>query len=114
VAVHATDNNMAHAHCMLYTGGYKHTLRICNINCFSTATMVTQTRYNITLYIHCLSCWVKMWADVSSCNPIHSLPSDSWVTGDVHFRTRNVCSGCLRNIQGCIRCQPVSSTNVAT
>ena len=26
----ATDDNMAHAHCMLDTSGYKRTLRICN------------------------------------------------------------------------------------
>jgi len=26
----ATDGNMAHAHCMLDTQGYQHTLRICN------------------------------------------------------------------------------------
>jgi len=32
----ATDDNMAHAHCMLDTYGYKHTFRICN-----------------TLFLHC-------------------------------------------------------------
>jgi hypothetical protein len=26
----ATDDNMAHAHCMLDTSSYKHTLRLCN------------------------------------------------------------------------------------
>jgi len=35
----ATDDNMAHAHCMLDTQFYKHTLRICNTYCFSTATV---------------------------------------------------------------------------
>jgi len=35
----ATDDNMAHAHSMLDTKGYKHTLRICNTCCLSTATM---------------------------------------------------------------------------
>jgi hypothetical protein len=30
------------------------TLRICNTYCFFTATMVTRTRLNITLYVHCL------------------------------------------------------------
>jgi len=33
-----------------------HTLTICNIYCFSTATMVVRTRLNVTLYVHCLSC----------------------------------------------------------
>jgi hypothetical protein len=30
----ATDDSMAHAHCMLGTEGYKHTLRLCNIISF--------------------------------------------------------------------------------
>ena len=34
-AGHVTDDNMAHAHCMLYTSGYKHKLRISNTHCFS-------------------------------------------------------------------------------
>ena len=40
----ATDDNMAHAHCMLDTYGYKNTLRICNTYYFSSATMVARTR----------------------------------------------------------------------
>jgi len=52
----ATDDNMAHEHCMLDTYGYKHTLRICNTCCFSTATMVARTRLTVTLYVHCLYC----------------------------------------------------------
>jgi len=52
-----TDDNMAHAHCMLDTQGYKHAIRICNIYWFSTATMVAGTRLNVTLYVHCLYCY---------------------------------------------------------
>ena len=37
----ATGDSMAHAHCMLDTQGYRHTLRICNTYSFSTATMVS-------------------------------------------------------------------------
>ena len=55
----ATDDNMAHAHCMVDTYGYIHTLRICNTYCFSIATMVTRTRLNVTLYAHCLSCCIR-------------------------------------------------------
>jgi len=33
----ATNDNMAHAHFMLNTEGYKTTLGICNTYCFSTA-----------------------------------------------------------------------------
>jgi hypothetical protein len=32
---------------------------ICNTYCFFTATIVTRTRLNITLYIHCLSCKIS-------------------------------------------------------
>jgi len=39
------------------------TLRICT-TCFSTPTMVTRTRLNVTLYVRCLSCiimWIIIW-----------------------------------------------------
>jgi len=37
---------------MLDTYGYRHTLRICNTYCSSTATMATRTRLNDKLYVH--------------------------------------------------------------
>ena len=43
-----TGVNMVHAHCMLDTEGYKHTLTICNTY-FSTTTMVTRKRLTRTL-----------------------------------------------------------------
>jgi len=52
----ATDVNMVHVHLMPDTKGYKYTLRICNTYCFSTATLVTRKRLNVTLYVHCLYC----------------------------------------------------------
>jgi hypothetical protein len=52
----ATDDNMAHAHCILDTSVYKHSLRICNIYCFFTATMVERTLLDVNLYGHLLSC----------------------------------------------------------
>jgi len=36
----ATDDYMAHAHCMLHNYGYKFTLRMSNTYCFFTVTMV--------------------------------------------------------------------------
>ena len=36
--------NMAHALCMLYYYGYRHTTRICITYCFSMANIVTRTR----------------------------------------------------------------------
>jgi hypothetical protein len=46
--VQATDDSMTHAHCMLDTNGYKHTLRTCNNNCSSTTSMVARTRLGVT------------------------------------------------------------------
>jgi hypothetical protein len=54
IAGQATDDDMAHAHCMLDNQGYRHKLRICNTYWFYTATMVTGTHFSVTLYVHCL------------------------------------------------------------
>jgi len=48
----ATDDNRAHAHCMPDTWGYIHTLRTCNTNCFSTATLVTRTPTTVNIYTY--------------------------------------------------------------
>jgi hypothetical protein len=45
----ATDDNMAYAHYMRYTYGYKHTLGICCTYYFSTAKM----RPSVVLFVHC-------------------------------------------------------------
>ena len=49
---------MAHAHFKPRNKSYKHTLLICVTYCFSTTTMVTRTRLDVTLYVHCLSCFI--------------------------------------------------------
>ena len=51
----ATADNTAHAHCMLDTKGYEHTLTICNTYCFSSATMFAGTRVIVT-FTHSLPC----------------------------------------------------------
>jgi hypothetical protein len=38
------------------THPHTHTHAVCNIYCFSTATMVARTRLIISLYVHCLYC----------------------------------------------------------
>ena len=38
----ATDDNMAHVHCILDTQGYNYSVCVCNSYCFSTATVVAQ------------------------------------------------------------------------
>ena len=45
-----TDENKAHELCIMGVLGYKHILRICDIYCFSTATMIARTHLNVTLY----------------------------------------------------------------
>jgi len=57
----ATDDNMAHAHYMLVTKGYKYAHRLFNIHYFSTVKMVARTRPIVTLYVHCLSCF-SVWS----------------------------------------------------
>jgi hypothetical protein len=52
----ATDDNMAHAHCMMDTQGYRYKLRICNTYSFSTVIMVERTRVTVTLHAHWLPC----------------------------------------------------------
>ena len=39
-----------------------HTLEICNINCFSTTTIVARKRLYVTLYLHCLSCYFFLFS----------------------------------------------------
>jgi hypothetical protein len=46
--------------CRINRQEYRHALRICNTCCFSSATMVTQTRLSVTLYVQCLSCFVPV------------------------------------------------------
>jgi hypothetical protein len=51
-----------YVHWMLDTYGCRHTLRISNTYCFSTASMVTRKRLNVTLYVYGLSSllWFSM------------------------------------------------------
>jgi len=59
----ATDDDTAHAHCMLDNRGCKHTPAICNAYCFSTATMVARTRLIVKLYVHFVSCFHQLQPD---------------------------------------------------
>ena len=47
----AHDNiyNTAHARCVLDNHGYRHTLRVGNVCCFSTATVVKRRHLDVTL-----------------------------------------------------------------
>ena len=47
--------------CALYAGYLRpQTNTIYNTHCFSTSTMVTRTRLCVTLYVHCLSCFMTV------------------------------------------------------
>ena len=66
----ATDDSMAHVHCMLYTQGCRHTLRIYNI-CFSTAkngTTKAPPRYLICTLpvLHILPAVRLVWQELNS------------------------------------------------
>jgi len=67
----ATDDNMAHAHCMLDTYGYKHTLNLCNAYCFSTATVVAGRRLHtlpVLLTSQFVSCHQKLLTSSTNKN----------------------------------------------
>jgi len=57
----ATDGSRAHAHCVLDTSFYKHTIRIRNTNCFSPATMVARKRLNVKVQVHWGAEVVLLW-----------------------------------------------------
>ena len=46
-----TEENMEHAHCVIDIKGYQHTFTVCNIYCFSTATMFALKR--LKYYVIC-------------------------------------------------------------
>jgi len=51
----ATDENMAHAHCMVDTKGYRYTLpKYVNTYCFYAVIMGVRTRLNVTLIVRTL------------------------------------------------------------
>ena len=59
---YAFDAGLArlHVHARAHAPGYPHARthrRISNTYSFSTATVVTRTRLDVTLYVHCPSCW---------------------------------------------------------
>jgi len=72
----ATDDSVAHVHCMLENYCYQHTFRICNTCCFSGAKIVAQTCLSMTWYVHCLSWNCLYWLRL------------------LHYFNCLICSGC--------------------
>jgi hypothetical protein len=54
-AEQVTDDNTAHALCVLDNFGYRHAHRICNTYCSSATTMVSERVSILRLYLHCLT-----------------------------------------------------------
>jgi hypothetical protein len=79
----ATDGNMAKAHCMLDNYRYRLTLRICNMYCFSTATVVARPRLNVTLRVRCFVLkhdFRKLYAEQQQHHPLSDVPGlCSWI-----------------------------------
>ena len=57
-----------------------HTLIVCNIYCFSTATMISRTRLSVTLYLYCPSCLVS---EMYICSTVAAL----WISGAINMFT---------------------------
>ena len=49
-AVQDEDSNMTHARFVLDDRGYKHSLRICDILCFDTTTIIAGKRLTVAIY----------------------------------------------------------------
>jgi hypothetical protein len=88
--------------CMLDNYGDKHTVRICNTYCFCTGTVVTGTLLSVTLYVHCLPCYI-----VDSCNKISNNTKEThcWVSvAPIFTRTSHniaICVRCLSSLEWC-------------
>jgi hypothetical protein len=54
---------------------------ICNTSCFSSAKVATRTSLNVTLYVHCLSCFTHVY--LNHCVPMSMYPemfTEIWIT----------------------------------
>ena len=105
---HRWQCNTEHAHCMFDAYGFRHTLRVSNIYCFSTATMVTRTCISVTLYAHCLSCYMinQAWASKSPLHIKHVILAKSHTLGSQqleHIRLKpDSCDAWRRRLEsGC-------------
>jgi hypothetical protein len=58
--VHQYLHSHTHQRARTHTHTHTHTrIEMCNTYCFSTATVVSWTRFSVTLYVHCLSCYLR-------------------------------------------------------
>ena len=78
--------------CWITKATHTYTLRMCNTYCFSTATM--RKRRNVTLYVHCLSCYnrdgVCLVSGTKRNSKIHSGWLLTWGNCWPHFQSRGL------------------------
>jgi hypothetical protein len=73
----------AHAYCMPDTSDYRHTLRLCDNNCFCTTIMGTRKYLGVTLYVvytYCQPCSCTLYTRIANLvlvRSIHVLPTFS-------------------------------------
>jgi len=73
-----TDDNMAHAHCMLVNYGYKHTPRICNTYCCSCNNGCTNSpQCYLICNLHCLPCLKNTYFPFARNQPVYTLRKES-------------------------------------
>ena len=97
---------------MLQNYGYRHILRICNTACFSTATVVTQTRRHFTLCIRCLFPCAQPRFHLGEKNEDNTEPIAAW-TGVVvclviggRIGMSDMCLMFPKSETQCFTCQP--------
>ena len=79
--LHANEHARARAHTHTRTHTHTHTHTKKNVrHCFCTATMVSWTRLSVTVYVHCLSCWLAdkchwQYVNISAARHLRNLPS---------------------------------------
>ena len=89
-AEEAADDDMAHAHYILDTCVYRHTIRICNTYGFPTITVIARTHLTVTLYVSPVYFWFIVMFFVSVVSKIGFL-----VTVWLSFNCSFVSSGCV-------------------
>jgi len=65
---------------------------LCNTHCFSTTTMVARTRPNVTLYVHCLSCYTYFYNVFPSAVVSEEFLSRIWhLKSCIHYFLISAC-----------------------
>jgi len=69
----ATNDNMAHAHCILDTYGSKVTFRICNKHCLCRAQMAARTHLSCRIFVFVSLWFVRLCLSLQLSDCLHSV-----------------------------------------